>query len=501
MIDTPTPAEFDRDDCLQALAANPLAAAITDDCGRLQAANDAFTNAFTDLQRSGSPDLISFLHGVSCTDVDFDLSDVLTGASSSVVNLERVDGRHYQILVVPQFTVGLKQWLWEFRDVSSERLLRQHASHEERMGAVVRLAGGMAHEFNNLLTAVLGNLELIRTVPQRSVAEITGHVEAAEGAALRASQLIDELRRFAGRQMSVPRLQTIVPVVEHVTRILQKMATPSVRLATSIDPTVQGVRARISADALSEALMKVGTCALSESSAQGDGDMTVRCRTLPGGQPGVEIRITGVNPSVIGDQPEFVFEPFQASSTSSFSSLSLAVAYSLIAEMSGSMRVVETKDSRAAVEIWLPLVDRIPAHAHDIETPAVSEPCRLHVAVVDNEPGIRSVGQGMLKHLGHQVTCFASGEGLLATITEGASFDLILLDNAMPGLSGRATYARLRSMTEARVLICSGRQVELNSFAPPTLPPPNGVLQKPFSLATLATAIAGQCDDRFPVAQ
>jgi CheY-like chemotaxis protein len=174
----------------------------------------------------------------------------------------------------------------------------------------------------------------------------------------------------------------------------------------------------------------------------------------------------------------------------------MAVAYSLVAEMDATMRVEEVGASEANVRIELPLIDylpQLPATSGHKSRPSTqtADVSGLEVAVVDNEPGIRSVGQGMLKHLGHLVTCFASGEELLRRVAAGACFDLILLDNAMPGLSGRSTYVQLRPLTNARVLISSGRPVELQNYAPAEVPPPDGLLEKPFSLATLATVIAG----------
>lgn len=497
MIDTTTTADVGPGTLCQALASNPLPAAITDSKGLLHCCNKSFNASFPTLDDCHHSDLMLFLRSLTAEDLKIDLGELLTVPSSSVASLHLSDDRYLQVLVVPQFTGRQQLWLWEFRDISTERLLRQQASHEERMGAVVRLAGGMAHEFNNLLTAVLGNLELIRTVPERSVAQIGSNLEAAEAAALRASQLIDELRRFAGRHMSVPRLQAVAPVIENVGEILTKMAFPGVNVSATVDPAVQNARARISSDALSEALLKIGACGLNEPLSSG------RLHLYAGqtikqvdGQPVLQIVIQGLHRSIVGDRPEFVFEPFQASSPSSLSSLSMAVAYSLVAEMDATMRVEEVGESEANVRIEIPVIDYLPQQAvspgsePQTSTQAVHASA-LEVAVVDNEPGIRSVGQGMLKHLGHLVTCFASGEELLRRVAAGACFDLILLDNAMPGLSGRSTYAQLRPLTNARVLISSGRPVELQNYAPAEVPPPDGLLEKPFSLATLATVIAG----------
>ncbi|HAD61338.1 MAG TPA: hypothetical protein DCG12_19030, partial [Planctomycetaceae bacterium] len=116
------------------------------------------------------------------------------------------------------------------------------------------------------------------------------------------------------------------------------------------------------------------------------------------------------------------------------------------------------------------------------------------VALVDNDPGIRSVGMAMLKHIGHEVVLFDSGAALLNAVDDDAVFDLIILDNAMPGLSGRATW---RQLTEREisipVVICSGRLVDLGSFETPAGNVPAGYLPKPFSIAALDFCVAQYC--------
>jgi hypothetical protein len=129
MIDTTIPADAGAGTLCQALASNPLPAALTDSTGLLHCRNQSFNDSFPTLDDFHHSDLMSFLRSLSAEDLKIDLGELLTVPSSSVVNLHLNDDRHFQVLVVPQFTGRRQLWLWEFRDVSTERLLRQQASH------------------------------------------------------------------------------------------------------------------------------------------------------------------------------------------------------------------------------------------------------------------------------------------------------------------------------------------------------------------------------------
>ena len=100
----------------------------------------------------------------------------------------------------------------------------------------------------------------------------------------------------------------------------------------------------------------------------------------------------------------------------------------------------------------------------------------------------------MLRHLGQDVTCFASGEEFLAALTEPVTFDLVLLDGAMPGTSSRTTYTQIRDVdASVPVIISSGRSLDLKTFGGDNQLPPDGLLPKPFSLARLTSILQDVC--------
>ena len=125
--------------------------------------------------------------------------------------------------------------VWVFQESSVQRRLQQRDLHSSKMEAISRLAGGMAHEFNNLLTAILGNLELVRSQPAVQVASVSGRLESAEVAALRASQLIRELRRFASREAPRREVALITKSLRKVHRILPGMVSRNIEVSHSFE--------------------------------------------------------------------------------------------------------------------------------------------------------------------------------------------------------------------------------------------------------------------------
>lgn len=376
--------------------------------------------------------------------------------------------------------------IWTFQDVTSERRARALSRHQDKMKAISRLSAGIAHEFNNLLTAVLGNLEIMRA---KSGERLGGHLDAAESAAVRATRLIQELRHFGTRSLPGLKPQAVRPILEKSVQILEGMAAPDVCVTCRVESEAV-LSARIDADLLQDVILRVGRNSMEAIPETGgtirlmadlqrsaDADVIVRIQVIDDG-PGLE-------PTV----HEMAFEPFFTTrSPDSNAGLGLAIVYGLIEEMGGTVEIQSCQDGGTAVTILLPYAE-LPEEAEPVSS-GTSQVQTLHVGLVDNEPGVRAVGQGMLKLIGHEVTTFTGGQHLLDSLADGLKLDVILLDRAMPAMSGRETYCHIRDAgCTTPVIICSGTSVELASFGPQDVTPPESFLAKPFTLAALSEAV------------
>jgi len=468
---------------------------VTDNNGRI-----LLVNSLLNQEMPGSSELepgqslvvrLKELFPSSLVQIDSVVADSLTGNEAATLSLNNENGHHFQVIVMPDFHFADgRMRVWEFQDARQATQLARHEAHSEKMGAISRLAGGMAHEFNNLLTAILGNLELLRATPQANIESMMANVESAESAALRATHLINELRRFASRQLPACRIQPVAPVVQRARRILDEMSPAALQIDFEATQSGSEATAHISEDLLGEALIRIGENAIEAMGGQA-GNVTLRLERLKN-EVCISVTDTGTGMSV--ETVERAFEPFfSTKDPTRASGLGMSMAYSLIEQLGGTLQIEESTYTGTRVAILLPFQES----TAEPEQPAAQDRqsnAKQVVALVDNDPGIRSVGMAMLKHIGHEVVLFDSGAALLNAVDDDAVFDLIILDNAMPGLSGRATW---RQLTEREisipVVICSGRLVDLGSFETPAGNVPAGYLPKPFSIAALDFCVAQYC--------
>ena len=412
-------------------------------------------------------------------------------ASSCTVSLPGVE--FLDVTMTPQFSAdGLVARLWTFEDRTSRHRENQHHEHSLKMQAITRFAAGMAHEFNNLLTAVLGNLELLRMYEQHPVAAEgpSSHIESAEVAALRASQLIHELRKFASRDAPSTTVQSIVPVIRRVRKILSGISSERISVSHLFDDE-DDLHGDIDADNLEDALLKFGLNSI-ESIGSATGHIQIHA-DIGGesGSPGeLRIRITDDGEASLVDHPDAAFEPFAARQNSPQSTgLGMAMGYRLIEEMSG---ITEQRTEPGNNELMIKLPA---AHASGKPTKpdsGIFQPQKtLRIAVVESDASIRRIARGMLRLLGHKTLTFEHGDSFLEAVDGGQVFDLIILANVMPNMSGKRTYEDFRSRaTETPVIICSGRSINLESFCQESDTAPDGFLPKPFSMTDLSAILA-----------
>ncbi len=249
---------------------------------------------------------------------------------------------------------------------------------------------------------------------------------------------------------------------------------------------------------LEEALLKLCTNSAEAIGPAGTGRIHISAGILRDSseeriQDIVQIQVLDSGPGMDATIRERAFEPFFTTKDSERAfGLGMAIAYGLVEEMGGTIQISDTIPSGSQINIHFPLRSTPQElSGGPVDSSEQTPPRQLHIAMVDNELSIRNVTGGMLKFLGHQANLFADGAKFLEQVQEGQRFDLVLMDNVMPGMTGRSTYERLRVIdSDVPVIICSGRALDLKNFSVPTTRQPDAFLAKPFSISDLATAIA-----------
>ncbi|MBN8525232.1 MAG: response regulator [Planctomycetes bacterium] len=332
--------------------------------------------------------------------------------------------------------------------------------HGARMDAVGQLAAGVAHDFNNVLTAILGHADLLAMRLEKQ-SELRPHVETIAGAAQRAAGTVRNLLAFARGRSGGAKSCDANRLVQDVVSLLQHAIDRRIAVSCDLDPGAGAVR--IGGDELQQMLINL---ALNARDAMGQGgrlelatrriDVQEDARSL-GLEPGWHIRIT-VADTGIGIAPEHIeriFDPFfTTKDVGKGTGLGLSVVHGAVRSAHGAIRVASRVGEGTTFTIWLPASDRV-SSAH---VPVVRAPRALRVMLVDDEQLVLSVVGQLLEACGATVHSF--DDPLRASTWfagNGNDVDVALLDGNMPGMTGWQLAIRLReARPDLRVVALTG---------------------------------------------
>ncbi len=406
-------------------------------------------------------------------------------------------GEHIGFIGVAHDVTEAKEAEAQLRErVAAEVADRLHAEEAlrqaQKMEAVGRLTGGIAHDFNNLLTPIMGGLEIIaaRTDDPRlkRIAE-TGLESARRGA------------KLTGQLLAFSRLQRISMAPVDVGAIIANMKTllrhtigREISIETRLDPAAShGI---CDANQLENALLNL---AINARDAMPDGGtLTIatsvtRLENEPELTPGdyicISVRDTGegMAPEVLAraTEPFFSTKPLGKGT-----GLGLAQVYGIARQSGGTIRIESKPGEGTIVDLLLPLAD---ADAESGESEIGRAPdlerasSGATILVVDDDHEVRGFLSVSLEDLGHEVVAAEGGVEALERLKETKP-DLVLLDFAMPGMSG-AEFARAAraQMPELPIVFVTGyaESEQLEAALGPEAP----LLRKPFTLAQLAAAV------------
>ncbi|MFZ5586066.1 MAG: PAS domain S-box protein [Thermodesulfobacteriota bacterium] len=381
------------------------------------------------------------------------------------------------------------------RDVTEREAVQRQLVHAQKMQAIGTLAGGVAHEFNNILMALRGYLQLLR-MRLAGQGEALGYVDKMDQGCQRAAALTNKMltltRLESGRRQAV----NVNQVVEEVQRLLTQTLPPGIEVAAELEMGLPAVQS--DPGQLEQVLINL--CLNARDALPQGGRITLRTRLVrPAGAPGdrghlaLEVQDNGAGmPSEVLER---VFEPFfTTKDPGQGTGLGLSIAYSLIKAQGGEIAASSQPGQGSVFTIRLPLADapapaQRPAGRRDGETPLGHG---QRVLVVDDEPDVREVIRTGLEANGYQVSEAGDGAQGLAAIAradaDGRPVDLVLLDLAMPVLDGQGLLRRLAAARpHSRVLVVTGQAAQVPAEAQDMVA---GVLNKPFSLEALLRRVA-----------
>lgn len=375
--------------------------------------------------------------------------------------------------------------------------LRIQLAQGQKMQAIGTLAGGVAHDFNNILSSIIGFSELaLENVEKESVLEDS--LQEILSAGVRAKELVKQILTFARKNDTTPK-----PVD------VQKAAKEALRFLRSIIPTSVDIQSRLESNALvmgdssqiQQLFMNLCTNAAYAMEKEG-GVLEVQLRDVTfdehpnlGAGRFVEIRISDTGIGIHAKHLSSIFDPyFTTKGLGEGTGLGLAVVHGIVKQAGGDISVQSDIGKGTVFTTHLPALDSRTQVAEDAreDTPVGTE----RILFVDDEKPIARMSRQILKGLGYEVMAFtSSSEALDAFRSDPNAFDLVVTDMTMPQMNGdKLAKAMLSIRSDIPVILCTGysRQISKQKAAELGI---RAFAMKPLDKRELANIVRTVLDD------
>ena len=478
---------------------------VVDAAGRIEQCNAAFAGILgtTELKGRRLTDLMPVL-------INIPQPPFLAAADGQALAGTEIpfEGKRLRVScrVLPEPDGGVQRAVCAMTDVTKQRAAEIRLQQAQRLEAAGQLAGGIAHEINNMMTVVLGLTEFL----MRSEDLVGGHrhdMGEIAKAANRAADMARQLLAFTRRQMLHPKLLDLNATLAGMGRLVRQLMGAHREVTFHLSPEAGLVFA--DEGQLEQVILNL---ALNARDAMGRGGRFTISTSLEhlGSEfaaqyPGIEIRpgdyarITAADTGSGMDSEtlERAFEPFYTTKpVGEGTGLGLATVYGIVKQSNGYIWGESTPGGGARFHVYLPQV------AGRVGGPALQQPASTlrrgsaTILVVDDEPMVRSLARRALEQYGYAVIEAEDGEAALRVLSSegGPGVDLAVVDVVMPGMDGRELGDRLRHRhPRLQVLYISGhtgdelaRGLPLDASVP--------VLQKPFPPDELVERVQEQLE-------
>jgi PAS domain S-box-containing protein len=354
-------------------------------------------------------------------------------------------------------------------DITERKQMERRLRQSEKMDAIGQLAGGVAHDFNNQLSGIMGYADMLAN--RLDDEKLRTYAENIKRASRRSADLTGQLLAFArrGQYMRVPVdiHRTILEVVSLLEHSLDKRidieqwlrAHPS---TTEGDPTqLQNALLNLAINAR-DAMPEGGRLIFATETVDLD---PADCAELPQPvDPGHYLRVTVRDTGSGMDEATRtrIFEPFYTTKPrGKGTGMGLPAVYGTVKNHGGAVAVDSEPNKGSAFHLYLPLVDSEAESDEDAETepPATRS---LRVMVVDDEPMVRDMVRDILEADGHEVTACEDGQEAVALFEKAPhKYDLAILDMVMPRMNGAETYRALRRIRpDVTAILSSGYSID-----------------------------------------
>jgi signal transduction histidine kinase/ActR/RegA family two-component response regulator len=394
----------------------------------------------------------------------------------------------------------ITKFIAQMRDVTKERALEAQFRQSQKMESIGQLAGGVAHDFNNILTVIMGFAGVLLADRKPGDPSYDG-LRQIEGAAHRAADLTRQLLAFSRKQVVQPRLLQPNSLVEELRKMLSRLLGEDIHLELDLDPQLPTVEADVgqveqvllnlavnARDAMPQGgRLRISTSRRQVTELEASSDLNIR--------PGPFVQIA-VSDNGVGMSPEVqkrVFEPFfTTKAVGKGTGLGLSTVFGIVRQHGGWVEVQSTEGVGSTFLVFLPAAAPAPRKPPSGQGKVGSSPGRgANILLVEDEEPLRRLVSMLLQQQGYAVHEAASAEEARRQFhTQAQGFAVVLSDVVMPGGSGLDLAMALRTeQPSLRVVLMSGysdEQARLTDIQRAGI----AFMQKPFTPSDLFTILA-----------
>ena len=472
-------------------------------------------------QRDAASNQIGFwfkqIHPADLAGVQASLYDAFNGATDRWIGeyrFRRHDGEYANILeralILRDSKGAAVRLVGTMMDVTTRRQLQDQARRSQRMEAFGQLAGGVAHDFNNFLTTILGYSDLL--LSERAVkGRLEEQIKEIHDAASRASALTNQLLAFSRRQALELTVLEVNSVVQNLERSLLRLLGDHISIVCQLHHLKEGAHIRVDPNQFAQIMLNLAVNA--RDAMPGGGRLTITTSTLevgPGNSapcPGANLPVgdyvlVAISDNGAGMSEEVkarLFEPFFTTKGEHRNSgLGLATSYGIVRQSGGHICVESAPGGGSTFRIFLPRVAPPPPAPYRKPGQRQLATGSETILVLEDEVGVRHLAVRVLRKLGYEVLEAAHGDDAKRLFNKRGApqVDLVLTDMVMPEMSGRDFADWLRQARPAtKVVFISGYLEE--SFHPSDRRDPGmSFLAKPFSAEQLASKVRAVLDGK-----
>ncbi|MDF7805914.1 response regulator [Pontiellaceae bacterium B12219] len=355
------------------------------------------------------------------------------------------------------------------RDITQEREIEKHLRQQQKMNAIGELAGGVSHDFNNILTAILGYVALcMNSVDEDS--KVFSYLKEIVKAGDRATKLVRQILTFSRQEEQEFQSMELQPVIEDSLSMVQTTIRKSIAVNLDVDPACGPILGDITQ--LQQVMINLCTNAAHALGNQRQGSLNVSLKQIeiegsgpeeqpaeldPGHYACVTVTDTGCGmpPEVV----ERIFEPYYTTKKKGEGTgFGLSIVHGIVRKHRGQITVESEVDKGTTFTLYFPvLMKAAVVQKQKVEEPSVSKGFG-RVLFVDDDATVLSMGREILESFGYTVVTARNGRRALETFKRNpADFDVLVTDYSMPEMNGHELIkATLNVRNDIPTILCSG---------------------------------------------